>query len=729
MTVRSFQDHVRSLIGRRVAESKVDGAPSPDVEARAVLESVALNLLLKPRAILYLAHLARNGLLFSVNQELAAIDSLIRTVNDLANVTFATPNSQPLERARTALLQMESLERVNISGGDFQRFSKSIDEFLNKSLAKNVRRIGSPYLVRSSSEAAEDLPVEFAALKTLHTETVSKLLLLSVGVENFLRSSLGTVLGLTTAYRAREDIEEILSVIENGAAATQLRDIAVRLIGSRAALKSVGSLPSISDPLIDGGTFPIGHSIRARTAPTAAVALSNTGPFAFSASASASVTVDGVVLSAPNFPQSGTDLNNRAFVVSSPVVFPVTVPNTASLFIYLTRSSPSAGYVLQPDGSYLMQVKVDFTAGPIPLSTVLSDINTELGVEGTAVEYVSAGSNRISIIANAAVDSVSISPILTVPKILDPNDFDVFTESAGSFLGFQSGQVGLVGSTPTSIVVDALNAFFGSLVVAGQTDEGEVSVTTVATEPGVDMAIVADAATGLTGTYYAESSTLTLFGTAFGVAQDPIDPTPILDVGDIVSTPYGAYAVQAMTSEALTLGSAVRTFSGAIEATSALTTAASALDTAVQNFMPSWLGSTFGRNLTSLDRIVAMLSGKITSSTRNEVNASLSELKVALQGMRTMLETGPVPSTIGTEERTIVNGIITTLEERRYDRALSLLLTLDLTTFLEMTGETASFGGNVLKAMSDLATTDVIFPNTEEDEDSGFKALVTEPEA
>lgn len=730
MVIRSIQDHVRALIGRRVAESKVDGAPSPDIEARAVLESIALNLLLKPRTVLYLAHLARNGLLSSISQEISAIDNLLSTVDDLANITFTASDTQPLEKARTALLQMENLEKINTSGGDFQRYSRSVDEFLNKTLAKNVRRLGTPELIRSNMEAAADLPTEFENLRNLHAVTVSKLNTLSVGVENFLLSSLGTILGLTTAYRAREDLEDILSIIENGEAAQQSRDIAIRLIGSRAALKTVGTLPSMGDPLIDTGTFPVGQIVRARTPPTPALALSAVGPFAFGFAPSAQVQVGATTLTAANFPQSGMALDNRACVVSdSGITFPVSIPNTSFLFVFLTRSAPFTGYVAQADGTYLKQVRVDFTVGPINLATVLSDLNTALGTEGVAVEYLGAGSGRILIVATAAVDSITISPILTAPKLLDPNDYDVFTNSAHAALGFRLGQGGVFGTTATQFVVDAFNFFFGSLVTATVTDGQEVLLTSVGTGPGISVSISTDPVLGLNGVFEAFSSTLVLFGEVLGVVEDPINPAPLLDVGDIISTPHGTFFVQAMSSVSLSLSSPVRTFSGNIEASSALAVAGAALESSIQSFMPIWVGSRFGTELDVLDRAIAALSGKVTSGTRNLTKEILTDLKGLLQNLQSSLAAGPVPSNIGTEERSIVNGIITTLEERNYDRALSLLTSLDLPTFLRMTGDTASFGGNALKAMSDMATTDINFPNTEADEDSGFKALIKEPEA
>lgn len=730
MTVRSLQEHVQTLIDRKVAEAKVDGANSPDIEARAILESIALNLLLKPKSILYLAHLARNALQNTVRKELLAVDALSKTVEDTANVTFTPPTSTALSSARTSLLKMESLEKVDVAGGDYQRFSKSIDDFLNKSLAKSVRKLGQTELVRPSTEAEADLSTDFQSLLELHNELNERLLSLSVGVQNFTDSSIGTILGLSTAFRARQDLEEIIDLVDSGDSASQARDIAVRLIGSRAAVKSIGTLPSVDSLLLDtANNLPSGYVLKVESDPAAAEVTSVVGPFVLDPSTGASVSVNGSSIVESFFPQAAVHLNNRAFVSSSQLSFPVTIPTGTFLFVQLRRATASTGYVPQGDGSFLKQVKVSFPIGPISLAQVLTSINSALGADASAVEYVKPGTNKLILIGNSSITSIALSSFLIQPSTSSVGDQAVLLNSAHTLLGFSASQTGEAGSTPLGIMVDAFNVFFGTLVTATQTDDQKLKLSTLLNTSGTSLTVSISSSVGITGTAYALSDTLKLFGSVYGISTNPVDPNPLLDIGDLVTTPFGDSAVKSMTTTRLVLDSSFRTFYGDISAKSALTLSIRALEDAIQVFLTDWLKSSFVQGLQSIDRAVAALSGKSTPAARNAVLSLLVTLKTKLQTLSTTLTTGLVPSNIGTEERTVIEGIISTLIERRYDRALKLFLSLDIQEFFEVSAETASFGADLLKKMSDIAITDINFPNTEIDEGSGLKGKIEEPEA
>lgn len=738
MPLRSLQDHVQSLIGRTVAEQKIVGTNASDVEARAVLESIALNLLLNPRSVLYLTHLARNALLNIVRQELAAIDALSKTIDDTANSTFLPSSTLHLDRARTALLQMEGLEKIDATSNDFQRFNKSVEDFLEKTLSKSVRKKGSTDLVRPDTEAAIDLSTDFAALVDLHDELNLRLYALSVGIENFASSPLGTILGLSAAYRARVDIEDIIDIINSGESGSQARDIAIRIIGDRAALKTVGALPVITPTLLSTSQgIPAGYVLQAVSDPATASASSSVAPFVFAASATAAITVNGTLVTKTHFPQTAIHLDNRAFIVSDPgIVFPVSVPIGRHLFLQFRRATPAAGYELQADGSYLKQLKVPFTSGPIALAQVLIDLNAALGADATAAEYLEAGTGRIIIIGEANLTSIQVVAQVTEPSTSTLGDPHIFDLSAHALLGFQLFVAGTSGSTPIGIVLDALNLYF-PLIDASATEEQRVFIETVSDAPGTSMTLALPAAMSMNGTFLASSNSIKLYGTVNGkepaaVVGDvptPLDPNSLMDIGDLFIGPSGESAISGLTATRIVLEDALPTFDGDASVESALVHEVQALDKAVQSFVLVWVESPFFQNLTTLDRAIAVLSGKTTPATRAAAKSVLDDLKNNVMALFTALSVGSVPSNIGTDERNLVNGIINTLTERRYDRALALLLRLQVQEFFEMSGETASFGGNLLKTMSDMATTDIKFPNIQLDEDSGLKGEIKEPQA
>jgi predicted O-linked N-acetylglucosamine transferase (SPINDLY family) len=142
MTSRSLQDQVNTLLSRKVAEDRNQGRQSIDLEAAAIVENFATTLLLNPRVVLYFAHLARNGLLKVAQDEAAALVSLVKTVQDLGNVTYSIDSTASLELAKVALLQLEN-QNVAATGPVYSRFESAVSTFLDKKLSRNVRRAGA----------------------------------------------------------------------------------------------------------------------------------------------------------------------------------------------------------------------------------------------------------------------------------------------------------------------------------------------------------------------------------------------------------------------------------------------------------------------------------------------------------------------------------------------------------------------------------------------------------
>ena len=112
MALLTIQEQVSTFLQRKLAEDKTEGTPSVQVEAAAVLDSVALNLVFSPRTVLYFAHLARNALLTLVTDELASVETLKKTIQDLGNQSYALRDLKALERAKTSLLQIETQGQV-----------------------------------------------------------------------------------------------------------------------------------------------------------------------------------------------------------------------------------------------------------------------------------------------------------------------------------------------------------------------------------------------------------------------------------------------------------------------------------------------------------------------------------------------------------------------------------------------------------------------------------------
>lgn len=252
----SDQDYIdaytTSFMSRPVVMEKSKGVATPDSEAASLFESVALNLLTHPRVVLYAAHLARNALVKSINDEITAIDEVGKLVRDFTNMSFRVKDTAALDQARIALLQIEGQGRLDGSSVAATRFSDSVSEFLEE-LAKSVRG-SSTELLRPSSEAEALLPSSYARLVSLHKDSSDRLLSIATGIDSFFSSSIGSLLCLSTVQTVRGDIESLLEDISADSTGAKSREAVYRLISARALLKIIGSPPAWDAPISVSGS-------------------------------------------------------------------------------------------------------------------------------------------------------------------------------------------------------------------------------------------------------------------------------------------------------------------------------------------------------------------------------------------------------------------------------------------------------------------------------------------
>lgn len=246
MPARSVEDQVSALLARAMVERRSAGVQYSGLESSAVFDSIALSLLLRPRIALYFEHLARNGLAVAVRAELAFLSTLKQDIADCGNPSYKIEHVAALRQARNALLQLEGLPRVGSSPSALAVFEKSVQEFLDKGLAKNVRRKGTLGMSRPAAEALLDLPTTLQALKTQHAVVLERLYAIAVGIENFISAPFAALLGTSIVARARQDVEAMLESVEDPSVS---RDYAVRLLASQAAIRTVATPPALFSDL------------------------------------------------------------------------------------------------------------------------------------------------------------------------------------------------------------------------------------------------------------------------------------------------------------------------------------------------------------------------------------------------------------------------------------------------------------------------------------------------
>ena len=682
MAARTLEEQAAALLTRTVAETKQLGAQRPELEASAVFDSIALNLLFKPRGGLYFAFLARNALRAAVQAEIDLTDALIRDISDLGNQGYRITGAPMLRRAQVALMNMETLPRVNSSSAVLDLFNKTVTEFLEKHLSKNVRRVGQSEMVRPAAEAEQDLPGTLSALKDAHANVLDRLYILATGIENFEQAPLSAIVGTSTVARARADLDEIASLVEAGGDPEYSRDIVIRLLSSRAAINTVASPPKWTDALLPAGTT-------AKT-PTSAAAQTGTVSHPFTMPSSSVLAIsDGTTTSSYTFLPGGA-----AILVGVPAAYPITIPAEFDLFLTYTVAGVPTTIRIPMSGTFSnvsgVAAKIMAGVGSSGLQAVqFGNDTTRLMIYKSGAESVAVSSTYIMTAAESQALGVTTTQLVTL------------SDSAASYIGLKEGDVG--GTTLfAETVADAISSLFGSLVSATFTADGRISITTLSAAYGVSVRVFGSAAgaMGFDGAVHPATAITCALG---GVA----DHTTLLQDSDILVLPDGKTesSVLDVLTAGLELEVPVMTFSGTVTAKSVLATKYSLFISALKTFLSSWNSTPYTEGLTTIDRALAPLVAAQSPAQRNEALDAVSSLKTALTSLLNVLSDAAtmLPDRAALAEKKMVEGILNTLAERHYTRAIDLLLKCDLQALLEMDDSTASYGGNFMKASSELA--------------------------
>lgn len=692
----SVTDQASALIGRRVAETRTGGVPSSDVEARAVFDLIALNIILNPKSVYFVMHLARNGLLKVLADEISLIDDVRAAAADLGNVNLSVRSTRRLVRARDSLIQFGSTEKVDPSSGTFARFDASLTEFLDKELGKSLRRPGASELTRPGDEAASDLATSFAELVKAHDEMLERLYAFPVGASNFFGSPIRGAVGLVTANRVRQDLEDFIESIERDGSLLATRDVATKLITGRATLRTIGSPPGEEDPSLSSASkLPAGYDVTGESDPALASVTTAAGPFTLGAGATLEVT-DGTTSVGPvNFPQATVDLADKAWVVGDETAWPITVPADTFLFLSL-------------DG---VPLKIPITAGSRVLADIVSDV-TAAAAGVSAAEFAAAGSDRLALVADAA------SEIRVLSSYVDTGTGQSWTDSLHSLVGLFPGQIGTAGELLPALVADALNVICAGILTASADTDGTVTLVGDDDAPGAYLEITAPTALSITGTTKATSTSIRLLGTLNGVQTDPVDPSVVVFPGDTFEAPTGSAVVESVTDSRVILATAIPTFSGNVISRNPLVALHTALVAAVRSFLSDWKKTSYAKDLARIDRIVAATLASRTAAQRGDLDAELATLRGLLVSLQTSLSTAAVqlPAGAAPTEREVVSNVLSTLVERKYDRAESMLLKGMVLETLLLDDASASFGGYVQQKMGEFARQDLSFPDRSKDE-------------
>jgi hypothetical protein len=715
----TLQDRVTNLLSKDIVQPKIRGVPRPDIETASVVESLALTMMLHPRSALYAHYLAKNGLVIAIDAEVAAIDVLKKSIQDLSNVTYAIKDTKALGRARSALLQLATQGRVSAESSAFTRYSDAVDDFLTLQLAKNVRRPGATELSRPGQEAAIALPSDLEAVKTAHMDLLDRLYALAVGAQNFLSIPFNAMVGANAVYRTKKDLDVLLAELAEDDSGTQSRDAVTRLLAGRATIRTLSTSVVMEGAVVDTlRQLPGGRRLSGVTPSVPPSVTSTPGPF-LNMAMGMFCTVNGEGGGGTLMSQA----SNAPAVLSEEIAYPVAVSTGATLLLHLEAipgltwtqvgdyySEPTLGGGWSVFGTtYGKVISVNLNTDPtMPLKSlpmILASITSGLGLYGSAVEFVS-DTNRILVIAS--------EPKIQTLSVVPPS---------GPLLGFVSDVVGVHG-TPAKRVVYAMNELFNGLIIVTLNSDQSITLTSTDSTPGAKM--------HLWGTAVTEMGFSTEFDYSFVAYSDSVmlvedgvsvSPIGLVDVGDVLSSPTGSSTIKSLSSTVITLDTPIPTFLGPVTVTSGLYLVWEELTRQLDSFLGSWVIGPYASDLTALDQVIAVLVGSPTSPRRSEAVVLLDDLRTKLLSLRAGLTstTATLPAGGGSQEKVVVQGILDIFTERKFTRAIDLFLRCKLQEVFQIDWQTASYSGDLMKAAEAIAQNDIKFPDSSKDE--GFEVL------
>jgi hypothetical protein len=264
-----------------------------------LLELTSITFLFNPDAVFYIARLAANQLNGLVLQEVAVLEDILVSLDDLGQIGEPVRDTASLSNARTAVLSLDAAQSVT-NRPETQRFIKQIDAFAaqwRKNLV-SVERGG--LFVRPREEARDLIQANLLQLDVLHSRLLEQTFALRDTLTEFLSLDLPSMVSATAlkaiSDRLQATIDELgsLSDTENIAASRRI------FLESLANKVSVEVLSTFTDPTefkFRGPQRPIPptmkHTGQVVGQGTAASVLTSAGPWVLPISAPLVLSANG----------------------------------------------------------------------------------------------------------------------------------------------------------------------------------------------------------------------------------------------------------------------------------------------------------------------------------------------------------------------------------------------------------------------------------------------------
>lgn len=695
---------VGKYLSRQTTGTRLNADGNTADENTAILESIAIAMLLNPQAVLSIILNAKNSLQQLITADEQLIGFITAAIGETQNQDALPTSTADLVDAQTALVELDRIGRVDTSLQSFTRYQNSVSNFLNNQLAPLVKANPTGDFNRSGTEAKQDLFNSLSLFIQTHQLVIARLAPLAAAVSNYNSVDLSTVVHAQTIARVRTSLQQVQSGVTNGQMSNTVA--ALELMAGSASLQSISNAKGVYDD-----TIPTSQGLLIGPEPTSAFVESSVGPLLVTTAPhphSTTIGADGngpITIELPFTSRSGcpyvcNSLSQNAF----------TVPSGVKLFLEI-EPGPS------PASDGMTHYAISITSGSRTLAQVLTDINAGLA-GGTQIATDFAHPDHAIIILGASSDSL-VRVLGMGPGTFDPST-GVFTPdapSAHAVLGFAPNQTS---SAVDSFDLPFLQRFFRANyssalgVVVAQTLTDQLTITSSSTVPSVS-------------TVTTSGQVMSDFG--FGSAISVPEALQIVDGAGVVQDPAGLGVLvgsvihsSAFIEDVVSIDGERLLFSPALILPLVVNPVrvVAPVVAAVQSLMS--ITETFdGQFDNDILPLQGLLSPLLTTPSLAQVNDALRAFGVIEARLTDLL--GQISEVVITESQepsdSVAQDILQTLEERGLDRAQDLMSQCQFSDFFALTSENASKSTRLMKAAETSVSTDFQTSTVEEDQPDG----------
>lgn len=701
---------VGKFVSRQTTGVRLNADSDTATENEAVLESIAIAMLLNPQAVLSIILNAKNSLQQLITVDLELIDYIAAAIGETQNPDAIPASTADLVDAQTALVDLDRTGRVDTTLQAFTRYQNSINNFLNNQLAPLVKRAPTGTFNRSGTEAKQDLFNSVSLFTQTHQLVITRLAVLAASVTDYNSVDLSAIVSSQTIARVRASLQQIQAGANTGQMSNTVQ--ALELMAGSASLQAISNAQKVYDD-----TIPLTDNLSLGPEPTSAFITSSVGPNLSTTAAhphSISLSVDGGSFHTVELPR--TSRSGAPYVCNSLSQATYNIPAGYHLFVDVTPG-PSPG----SDG--VTHYDVTLTSGASRTNAqVIADINAAFAGGGPlAADFTGAGDLAIVILGRTSDTVVHV--LVSGPGSFDPST-GIFTPSppaANAILGFDPNHTSLpVDTFDIPFLIRFFRANYTGISLS-QTLDDRLEITSNSTDPAasrlaIDSLSIPIVDPVMTDFGFADAGAIPvamqLIDTS-GVVQDPTSlgvlQGSVFHSAAFIQTLVSIDGTRLLFNPSLTLPSRPN-----------LARVVAPVVVGVQDSM-TVLGLFDGQFDNDLLPLQGLLSPLLTTPSLAQVNdavAAFAVIEARLNDLLSQLSSIVVAEAQEPADAT-AQSILQSLEERGLDQAQDLLSQCQFSDFFALTSETASKSTSFMKSMETVVSTDLPTTTVEEDAPDG----------